>query len=79
MKRIECEGVGDNDGFFELHSEVSSPIESVINSATKRYQIDGTDGEWFVYDHHDCFCCAGPMTEESAIALQIELNNKAAC
>ena len=58
---------------------VGGRVEPVVSSATKRYQIDETDGEWFVYDHHDCFCCAGPMDEESAITLQIELNNKVAC
>ena len=42
----------------------------------ERYQIDGTDREWFVYDHDDYCCCAGPMSEDAAISLQIDLNNK---
>ena len=42
----------------------------------ERYQIGGTDREWFVYDHDDYCCCAGPMSEDAAISLQIELNNK---
>ena len=42
-----------------------------------RYEIDSDDmGEWYVYDEEDCFCCAGPMTEEEAINMKIKLNNE---
>lgn len=27
MKKIDCEGVGDNDGFFEIETRERSPVE----------------------------------------------------
>lgn len=41
----------------------------------KRYEADcDENGEWFVYDNEVMYCMAGPMDEEKAIDMAIELN-----
>jgi hypothetical protein len=41
MKKIECEGVGDNDGFFELEVKASPKERIVIRDFTGITDING--------------------------------------
>jgi hypothetical protein len=43
----------------------------------KRYEADcNSSGEWFVFDNEDMYCMAGPLEEEDAIDMTIQLNNE---
>jgi len=43
MKRIECEGVGDNDGFFEIGAEVG--VSETACCSTRDEVIDRLRGQ----------------------------------
>tara|TARA_R110002073_G_scaffold327396_1_gene507986 strand:- start:51 stop:356 length:306 start_codon:yes stop_codon:yes gene_type:complete len=43
MKKIECEGVGDNDGFFELEVK-ASPKERIVMFSISDFEIAELSG-----------------------------------